>query len=88
MPLHAPRRSYRSALVVCRVVTFILLCFCGFLCGGACVLLAFLLFEPSEIAVIWPPSPIEVVLLGLGSLVGGGLGIWAGVCSEMEWRKG
>ncbi len=43
MPLHAPQRSYHY-----RVVSFILLCLCGFLFGGACVLLAFLLFEPSD----------------------------------------
>lgn len=87
MPLRTSQRSYRFALAACRVVSFFLLCLSGLLFGGVCALFTLLLFEQSEISTVWPPSPFEVVFLGLGSLIGVSLGIWAGVRSEMEWRK-
>jgi hypothetical protein len=87
MSPHASQRRCRSLLVVYRITSFFLLCLCGFLFGGAGVLLFLLLFGQNELSTIWPPSPFEVVCLGLGSLIGGSLGIWAGVRSEMEWRK-
>ena len=87
MPSYASQRRYHSTLLLCRIVTSFLLCLCGFLLGGICTLLALLLFNQGEVSAIWPPSPSEIVFLVIGSLIGGGLGVWTGVLTELEWHK-
>lgn len=61
-PEHLSQRSYYSALVIWRVVSFILLCLCGFLIGGAGVFLVLLLLESNEILTFFPLSPFEIVV--------------------------
>ena len=75
---------HRSVLASCHLAIAFVLCLCGLLLGGLCALL---LFEQGEVSAIWPPSPLEMIFLSLGSLIGGGLGVWTGVLTEMEWRK-